>query len=275
MPENIDQERARLLNSHLRKRELLMEMVKIMIPIADADPLARASSSMYRLSRNTLRRNVMRVQSAALLLEYEKMSDSALAISRNIIEDAVSLSFILSGPNPESFSMQFFEFRWVQAKQDFDYYSRIPDYIGPDLNTGRQQIEEEYRRVIAEYPDFTDREGNARNSWTDQGIEGMLKILVRRNVYSRAEKRNMLRTYQLGSRETHLNPDNILEYHDQNTWTMSDIRARDTAIKSLAAGLTSIYIRYIDTVIHYKKTYTWKRNAKRMNKLLEKIHQDS
>jgi hypothetical protein len=133
------------------------------------------------------------------------MNDSVLEIARNTIEDSISISYILSDDptNPEGLAHEFFDFRWVQAKQDLDYYSKIPDYVGDDLNKNRALINKEYKRVLSQYPEFVDKEGNARHSWTKQGVHGMAKQIVKRKLYNNQEKRNLLRVYEVGSRKTH------------------------------------------------------------------------
>jgi hypothetical protein len=257
----------------LQKNELLKKAVEIIKPVADADPLGNTASVAYRVVRNVLRKNVMRVQAIAVLNTYDKMSDSALEIARNTIEDSISVSYILSDPtSPEKLAHQFFEFRWVQAKQDLDYYSKIPDYIGEDLDKNRQMINEGFKRVIGEYPDFTNDDGSPRNSWSRQGVDGMAKQLVKRKLYTVQEMRNLLRAYQRGSRKTHFNPVDILGFHDQDTWDKSSITSLDIAIKAVAAGFTSLVVRYFDIVSHYDKTVDGSDTISKLYDIQEQIH---
>lgn len=269
------QERDRLIAEYMKKRELLVSMIEVAIPIGDADPLQKVSSAMYRIARNTLRRNIMRVQSGAVLLTYDKMSDSALEIARNVIEDAISLSYLLSDKDPEKMAMQFFEFRWVQAKFDHDYYSKIPDYMGAELWITKEKIDSEYSRVVKMYPEFLDKFGQPRRSWTKQGIMGMMKQLVVRKVYSKAERDNILRAYEIGSRKTHFNPDNILEFHDQEAWNLAQLKSTEHAIRALASGFMSIIVRYYDTLWYYKPKHPGIRNIQRLYKLQSEINKDA
>lgn len=237
----------------LEKNELLRRMVEIALPIAAADPLGNDPTMVYRLAQNTLRKNLMRVQSVAILNGYDKMSDSALEIARNIIEDAISLSYVLSDDTdgPEEQAHKFFEYRHVQAKQDLDYYSKLPDYMGEDLNERRDAINREYERVLEEYPEFKNKDGSHRHSWSKNGVEGMADILRKRGCYSKAEIRNMLRVYRLGSRKVHFNPEDLLNLRDQEAWDRSSVRALEYSIKGTAAGFVSVVVRYFDTVRHY------------------------
>lgn len=258
----------------LKKNELLQEMVKVALPVAESDPLGDKPSAIYRLARNVLRKNIMRLQAISVLNTFEKMSDSALEIARNIVEDTISLSYILSDDNPEKLADEFFQFRHMQAKQDLDYYSKLPDYIGEDLEKNRAIINQEYRRVIKDYPSFT-KDGSPRHSWSEDGVEGMARTLVKRRHYTKGEIRNVLRVYQLGSRKVHFNPHDILNYHDQFVWDKETKRALEFSIKGAAASFTSLVVRYYDTVRHYDSSINDKEVIEQLYQLLEKINNDA
>jgi len=80
------------------KNELLKDMIAMVLLIAAADPLHNVSSAAYRIARIVLRKNLMRIQAVYLLNSTEKLSDCALELARNMIEDTISLSYILSDP---------------------------------------------------------------------------------------------------------------------------------------------------------------------------------
>lgn len=247
-------------------------MVVIALPIAESDPLQGKPSYVYRLARSVLRKNLMRLQAIHVLNGYEKMSDSSLEIVRNIIEDSISFSYILSSKNPEDLAHTFFEFRHIQAKQNLDYYSKIPDYPGEDLAIRRNDINQQYQRVSSKYPQFFNEDGSPRHSWSKDGVEGMAKKLIKRKHYSKSDMRNMLRAYNLGSRKVHFNPEDLLYYYDQSNWDKASLRSLDIAIKATAGSFISIVIRYFDAVNYYSEKKMGSEEVDRLYSLLEKIH---
>lgn len=237
------------------KTVLLSQMAKIVLPVAGSNPLSANNPPVtYRIVRNTLRKNVGRVQAISTLNNCEKMGDSALEIARNMIEDAVSVSYILSDVDPEKAAAAFFEYRHIQEKQDLNYYSKIPDYLGDDLEKRRSLINDEYKRVLEDFPEFVKKNGDAHHSWSKSGVEGMGEDLRKRGLYSKPEIRNMLRVYQLGSRKVHFNPRGLLGYDDLTSWSNSDKQAQEYSIKGAAAAITSLTVRYFDTVRHYDRS---------------------
>lgn len=263
------------LQDLIRKNQILKEMVDIALPTAESDPLHDISSYVYRLVRSVLRKNIMRLQAIHVLNNFDKMSDSSLEIVRNMIEDSISFSYILSSDDPEKLAHTFFEFRHVQAKQDLDYYSKIPDYQGEDLESKKAEINKEYGRIKKEYPEFFNEDGSARHSWTKDGVEGMAKVLIKRKHYSKSEIRNILRAYKVGSRKVHFNPEDLLNFYDQNNWDRASLRSLDIAIKAAAASFTSIVVRYFDAVNYYDNTITGKEVIDKLYAALESIHEEA
>ena len=250
-------------------------MVDITLPTAESDPLHNTSSYVYRLVRSVLRKNIMRLQAVHVLNNFDKMSDSSLEVVRNMIEDSISFSYILSSDDPEKHAYTFFEFRHVQAKQDLDYYSKIPDYLGDDLEKRKKDINKEYLRIREDYPQFFNDDGSPRHSWSKDGVEGMAKVLIKRKHYSKSEIRNILRAYKVGSRKVHFNPEDLLNFYDQNNWDRASIRSLDISIKAAAASFTSIVVRYFDTVNHYDSTISGKEVLAKLYTALETIHEDN
>jgi hypothetical protein len=259
----------------LKKNELLKKALLLVKPVAESNPLGDTSSLTYRIVRNVLRKNVLRVQAIITLNTLEDMNDSVLEIARNTIEDSISVSYILSNDlsSPEKLAYEFFEYRWVQAKQDLDYYSKIPDYIGNDLDKDRALINKEFKRVISEYPEFVDKEGNARHSWTKQGVHGMAKQIVKRKLYNNQEKRNLLRVYDVGSRKTHFNPLDILGFNGQKTWSKPSSHDLDITIKVLSATLTSLVIRYFDIARYYDNSVDGSKIILKLYDIQKQIHE--
>jgi hypothetical protein len=228
----------------------LKDMIQTHIIIAEKDLLHDTPSVIYRLGRDLMRKNNTRAQAIAVLNTYEKLSDSSLEITRNMIEDVISYSYILSDNDPEKLAETFFEFRWVQLKQDYDYYSKLGAYKDPD-HISLTKIKSEYSRVMNEYPEFKRPDGSPSHSWSKNGIEGMSGALVKRKVYPKDEMRNIMRMYQRGSRKTHFNPQDLLNYADQEKWDKESFDAARGSILTAAASLISLTIRYYDTIAHY------------------------
>ena len=249
----------------------LKEMIKMHIEIASADPLGKTPSAIYRLGRNLMRKNNTRAQAIATLNLFEKMSDSALEITRNMLEDVLSYGYILSDSDPEKQANKFFEFRWIQAKQDYDYHHRLGYYKDPDNQASVKKIKTEFDRVMEEFPEFKSKDGTPANSWSKDGIDGMAKTLVKRKIYNKDDMRNILRMYQKGSRKTHFNPEDILNYADQASWDESSFDAACKSLLTAAASLISLTIRYYYTVSYYDKKLYDHDKVKALYDLQQKI----
>jgi len=259
----------------VQKNELLKEAIAVVKPVAESNPLGDTPPLTYRIVRNVLRKNILRIQAITTLNTVKDMNDSVLEIARNTIEDSISISYILSDDpaNPEKLAYEFFEYRWVQAKQDLDYYSKIPDYVGDDLEKNRALIDKEYKCVLNQYPEFVDKEGNARHSWTKQGVHGMAKQIVKRKLYNNQEKRNLLRVYEVGSRKTHFNPLDILGFDGQKTWNKPSPHDLDITIKVLSATLTSLVLRYFDIVRYYDNSIDGSEIISKLYDIQKQIHE--
>ena len=85
----------------------------------------------------------------------------------------------------------FFQYRHVQDKQDLDYYSRIPDYIGEDHMKVHEEVNANYETIKKTHPEFFHSAGGPRHTWSDQGVVGMAEIPRKRKLYSKKETRNM------------------------------------------------------------------------------------
>ena len=256
----------------LEKNEILKKMLDATLPVAEADPLGKIESGTYRVARSVLRKNIMRLQSIIVLNGYDKMSDSSLELVRNMIEDAISLGYILSDENLEEKANSFFQFIRIQDKQDIDYAIKLSPKITNELRQKRNQVYKDYRKVRTGYPKYFKDDNSPRHSWSEHGVDGMADILRKRRVYTKKEIRNMLRAYQLGSRKVHFNPHDLLNYYDQGVWDHASKKSLEISILGAGAGFTSIVVRYFDVIWHYDKNSNGKEIVQVLYDLLEQIH---
>lgn len=117
-----------------------------------------------------------------------------------------------------------------------------------------------------------DKEGNVRHAWTKDGVEGMIKKLIKRKLYTKEQARNMMRAYQLGSRKVHFNPHDILNYYDQSSWDKGSEQALEVSIKTTAASLMSLIVRYYDTLNHFDKTIDGSKIIRDLYKIHDEIY---
>lgn len=236
--------------NNLKMIPILKEMIATVLPLSEDDPLGHVPSELYRLSRSILRKNLMRAQCVLVLSGFQKMGDGALEIARNMLEDVISLNYILISQDPVKSTHVFYEFRWVQMMQDYRYYKKLKGYKPSDSIASVKIIKAEHKRVLATYPEF--KKGNSEAvSWSPVGFDSMAASIARSPHYSKEDIDNIKRIYLKGSRKTHFNPEDMLNYFDQEAWDKASTEATRNALLACGSALNSLTLRYNDVINSY------------------------
>lgn len=254
-------------------RNKINDLIQIIIPLAEAHPCEGKRTELLSVMEGTLRKNIMRMQAINLLCDEEKLANSAFELTRNVIEDVVSVEYMLASENPEHSAHMFWEFKWVQLKEDLDYYHDVgieassKDF--PDTDTN---IEKEYARVIKEYKDFTNKDGKPVRSWARKDVEMMLSSLKKRDVLSEDQIKTLLRTYVEGSRKTHFNPVELLAHMRQDTWDHTSQGSQKLALVVSSSSLVRLSTRYIDLISQINDKDTHHDIGTKANAFLNELH---
>ncbi|WP_146073592.1 hypothetical protein [Amycolatopsis sp. CA-126428] len=157
---------------------------------------------------------------------------SALEVMRSIIEDYINLEYMMSVEDVEGAALaeRFFDFKWVQLAQDIEYYASIG--LSFDKNEVVEEIKAKSGAMLEKYPDektgfvLKEKTHTPANQWLRGGVEKLIQGLKDSGNMEQSKAEMLMRSYVLGSRRLHLNPENVLahlEGHDTyNTWPIVD-----------------------------------------------------
>jgi len=251
----------------------ISDLIQVIIPLAEAHPCKDKGTELLSVMEGTLRKNIMRIQAINLLCDEEKLANSAFELTRNMIEDVMGIEYMLVAKEPEKTAHKFYEFRWVQLKEDLDYYKKAGiEADTKDFPDTEANIEKEYARVIGVYKDFTDKEGKAMRSWVRGGLDTMLSTVKKKGVLPDGQIKTVTRTYVEGSRKTHFNPVELLMHMEQDTWDHTSKGAQKLALIVSSSSLVRLSTRYIDLISQINDNNTYHDIAGKANAFMDELH---
>lgn len=253
-------------------REKINALIGEIIPLAEAHPCKGNGTELLRVMEGTLRKNIMRIQAINLLCDEEKLANSALELTRNMLEDVISIEYMLAAKDPEKAARRFYEFRWVQLKEDADYYELVGVPVDTeDFPNTKTKIEKEYARVTKSFPDFQRAGGKLVRSWARKDVDMMLASIKKKGTIPPDQITTIGRTYVIGSRKTHFNPVEAMAYMDQEAWDHSSKGAQRLALIVSASSLVRLTTRYVDLISNINGKPTYHDIAKKANGLLNEL----
>lgn len=254
-------------------RNKINDLIEVIIPLAEAHPCEGKRTQLLAAMEGTLRKNIMRIQAINLLCDEEKLANSALELTRNMIEDAISIEYMLAADDPEQAAHKFYEFMWVQLKEDLDYYKLVGVEVNSeDLPDTAEKIEEKYAQVTKENPEFLDKNGKVVRSWARRDVEMMLASILKKKALSADQIRTLARTYVNGSRKTHFNPLELLTNMEQETWDITSKDAQKLSLLVSSASLVRLSTRYIDLISQINDKDTYHDIGDKANAFLNELH---
>lgn len=252
-------------------RDEINNLITNVIPLAEAHPCENNGTIYLRLLEGSVRRNLMRMQAVNLLCNEEKLADSALEITRNMLEDTISVEYIFS-KGAEDYSRRFHTFQWVQFKEDVDFYRSVGNPLSSEeFPDNEKKIEQNFQIAISEYPDFM--HGNKPSkSWIRRDVDQMLQSREIINSLGMSQIHTLAQTYLIGSRKTHFNPIEISSILYQDTWDLGSQRSLRLALLASSSSLVRLTTRYIDEISRIKNHPTFHDIGARANDFLDKLN---
>lgn len=183
-----------------------------------------------RLVWATYQRNLRRHKVIHNLIDTDhEYAESAMALMRAMLEDTISLEYMTlnevgdeTKPDLDYLSDRFFDFQWVQLKDDLDFYRAVDidiDKIGRTETA--EKIDAEYARVTEKHKSskqFGFRgfklKGENAHSWLIERIDVMLRKIKDERGDDSGRIDMLSRAYIEGSRGIHFNPQAILTLLD-------------------------------------------------------------
>jgi len=254
-------------------RNKINDLIEVIIPLAEAHPCEGKRTQLLAAMEGTLRKNIMRIQAINLLCDEPKLANSALELTRNMVEDTISIEYMLAAKDPEQAAHKFYEFMWVQLKEDLDYYKLVGVEVNSeDLPDTAEKIEEKYARVTKANPEFLDKNGKVVRSWARRDVDMMLASIQKKKVLSADQIRTLARTYVNGSRKTHFNPVELMMYMEQDTWDITSNDAQRLSLPVSSASLVRLSTRYIDLISQINDKDTYHDIGDKANAFMKELH---
>jgi hypothetical protein len=254
------------------------------------------TSIFARAIEGTFRRDYLTLYTMLLLTERDDpaarraFGDSCLDLSRRVIEDLISLEYMIF-KGKEKYALKFFEYQAIEAKQDLDFLEAIGAPIDEEF---RLHIEENYNKIKRKFLDgggrakkkawtelteylisqgkidqqtqlqidelFEQRYPNTseqpRRAWAGLDTEAMIEELVSGGVISAKEKRSLSTTYILGNRKNHFSPTDIrsfLHNDPDNKMSEANLAISLTAVITSVTRMAMIFASEFDVPEHTKQ----------------------
>lgn len=213
--------------------------------LAEAHPVPKEEDEFLRVIEATFRRNTFTLLAIVYLSNNSTLADSALDLTRKMIEDTISIEYMIAKGKKES-SEKFRRFLWVQLHQNSEFLKTTgANFKSLGLDEQLPTIEREYERVKLE---FTHRTGKDLRSWAGKDIETMLEELKQENVLSEFDVSRTAIGYVKGSWKNHFNPYDV---HSYLTNDLLEASTKEALNQALVFGTTCLYrltTRYIDHI---------------------------
>lgn len=206
-------------------------------------------SVFARVLEGAFRRDYLTLYTMVYLTEHSEpeqrraFGDCCLDLSRKVLEDLVSLEYMLLR-GKETLAKKFFDYYHIEAKRDSDYleaagapidkkqkllieenYNRVKqDFFDSSARSRqrawyeltdflisknkidqqtKQQIEDEFNR---RYPHVNEQ---PRKAWAGLDTEGMIETLVQGEIISTTEQKILVETYIQGNNKNHFSPTDV------------------------------------------------------------------
>lgn len=196
------------------------------------------------------RKNFFTLSSIRYLAEKPEFGDKALDLARSMIEDVVSVEYMLAN-GKDNLARKFRRFLWVQLHQESEFMKTLgndPGKLGIDMD----EVNKEYLKVKKE---FTHKPSNTDlHSWLGMDVD---KILESLEVNIKSDKEFKMTQHDIdvtsigyvyGNRKNHLNPYDVFSFLDEDNHKISRETDRRQALVFSSTCIIRLTTRYIDEI---------------------------
>lgn len=239
-------------------------------PLAESHPLPTHQSTFLRILEFTFRRNYFRLLAIHKLCMNKELADSALDITRSMLEDVISIEYMIAKGKKEMAEV-FKDFLWVQMHQNLEFFKilgRDPKEIGMEVN--EEEIEKNYQRVR---PNFIHKPtGKDLRSWAGKEIEKMLEELQQLGSLGEFDISRTGMGYVFGNWKNHFNPYDVTGYMQQDIRNEGITLALGQSLVFSATCLYRLTTRYIDEIRYGANENLHEDVATKIKKIWERMN---
>lgn len=232
------------------------KLIKILKPLADNHHQPNGNWFLA-VMEGIYRRNYLGLIAIRYLANNKIFGDKALDLSRAMIEDTVSVEYMIAF-GKRRLARKFRRFFAVQVHQDAEFMTKLkqdPQKVLPGIDL--KQVERDYKKVKAE---FTHSSGTDMHSWVGKTVDKMLLEL--KGLMESGKKRLKLTNHDIeltsvgyihGNRKNHLNPLGTLPFMmSEDLKHDSEQSMREALVFSLTC-IIRLSTRYIDEIRQTRK----------------------
>jgi hypothetical protein len=243
-------------------------------------------SVFARVLEGAFRRDYLTLYTMVYLTEHSEpeqrraFGDCCLDLSRKVLEDLVSLEYMLL-KGKETLAKKFFDFYHIEAKRDSDYleaagapidqerkliieknydrvkrdffdssarsrqraWSELTEYLLSQNKIDRQtqqQIEEVFTR---RYPNVNEQ---PRKAWAGLDTEGMIETLVKGGIINTTEQKILIQSYIQGNNKNHFSPPDVIAFLHNDPHNIASDGDLELSLVSTTTAVTRIATMFTD-----------------------------
>lgn len=250
------------------------ELIKILKPLADNHHQPNGNWFLA-VMEGIYRRNYLGLIAIRYLANNKIFGDKALDLSRAIIENSVSVEYMIAFGR-RRLARKFRRFFAVQVHQDAEFMTKLkqnPQRVLPSIDL--KQVERDYKKVKLE---FTYKPGIDMHSWIGKGVDKMLLEL--KDLMESGRKRLKLTDHDIeltsvgyihGNRKNHLNPLGVLPFMmPEDLKYDSEQSMREALVFSLTC-IIRLSNRYIDEIRQTQKKNVYADIAEKIKEVFKQM----
>jgi hypothetical protein len=227
-------------------KKLVDELLKATHLLAESYP--DKTNEFLKVLVGIYRKNTFTLISIRYLANQQFLSDSALDLARNMIEDTISVEYMIA-IDKEKMAKRFQRYLWVQLHQVTEFMKTIgQDASKNELQIDVEKVEKEYQAVKKEFTHYSKAGESDLRSWIGKDIETLMKELYEKKALNEFDTSRSAIGYVYGCWKNHLNPYDIAGYLDNETHEVGRNQAIRQALVFGATCLIRLTTRYIDEI---------------------------
>ncbi len=250
-----------------KSKGIIDELLAITHPLVEQIPVGK--STFLRVLETTHRRAYHTLAAIHRLAADNILSSPAWILSRSLIEDSVSIEYMLATDKEEK-AKRFKNFYYVQAREDNKFMKRQGISDLPQVKESVAEIDSEYKKIKQ---DYIREDKQVMRSWDNIDVDGMLRAIkkIKPDKFPTDQVGGIARSYLIGNRKTHFNPIDLTIYFDEKA-IKSDYEYSMMGSLTIAIAMyVRLTARYVDEISLNAGKNLYTDIGLRANELLNKL----
>lgn len=158
------------------------------------------------------KRAYVKLYSIRILADDEHTGDSIMALSRSLLEELISVSF-MEIKGKDKMAQKFVDYMYVDKKLENDVM------LSMGMKVDEAKIKQDNKDYDTVAKQFLRSDGQIARSWAKCSTEDMLKELIKAKAVTPYENDVLTQGYIMGNRKIHLSPYDLVSYFNTTART--------------------------------------------------------